>query len=182
MIIDTVIETPRLALRILEEDAASGPYLSWMNDADVLRYLEARHTTHTEESLRSFINSVRADDGALMMSIHLKDAGATQIGNIKLGEMDRRNGRCEMGVIIGAKEQWGMGLAPEAIGAMTRYAFDELGLKRVTATICSGNDGSVRAFLKAGFIIEGRMRDYWRFDDGYQDEVMLGCLPGDLQA
>lgn len=35
--------TPRLILSTLEVDAAAGPYLSWLRDPAVTRFLEVRH-------------------------------------------------------------------------------------------------------------------------------------------
>ena len=64
--------------------------------------------------------------------------------------------------------------ATEARLAITDYAFGSLHLNRVDAGIFSSNKGSLKAFLKAGFEIEGRLKKYRKLNDGWEDELLLG--------
>lgn len=169
------LETPHLWLRPLEESAATGPYLSWMQDAEILRFLEARFSVHTPESLAAFIRSMNDNPDALLLGMFLKE-DARHIGNIKLGPISREHARGDIGLLIGDKSVWGRGLATEAIAAVTRFAFDQLNLNRLYAGCYGGNDGSARAFVKAGWTIEAQLPRYWRLGDGWADHVILGCL------
>ena len=53
---------------------------------------------------------------------------------------------------------WGKGVATESLRALTEYAFTELGLVRLYATVMEWNPASARVLEKAGYEYEGRMR------------------------
>lgn len=176
MIFTGALETPQLWLRTLDESAATGPYLGWMQDPEILRFLEARFARHTPESLAGFIKSMNQNPDALLLGMFLKDDGR-HVGNIKLGPVSREHLRGDIGLLIGDKSVWGRGLATEAITALTRYGFESLNLNRLYAGCYGGNEGSMKAFLKAGWSVEGRIPRYWRLDDGtWAEHIMLGRL------
>jgi RimJ/RimL family protein N-acetyltransferase len=63
----------------------------------------------------------------------------------------------EIGYWLG-EEFWNRGIVTEAVEAMTRYAFEELGMVRVYAEVFDWNKASMRVLEKAGFDREGTMR------------------------
>ena len=71
------------------------------------------------------------------------------IGTIEL--YDVRHASATLGIIIGEKSHWSRGYGPEAIHALLEYAFDELGLERVTLSTFADNARARAAFRKAGF-------------------------------
>lgn len=68
--------------------------------------------------------------------------------------------RCsaEIGYWVGTP-YWGRGLATAAVGAVTEYAFEQLGLLRVYALPFAHNAASARVLEKAGFVREGVLRN-----------------------
>ena len=59
---------------------------------------------------------------------------------------------------------------------MLDHAFRRLGLHRVGLSVFAFNERAIRAYQKAGFRIEGRLREaIWR-DGHYVDEVQMGIL------
>lgn len=178
MKLDRPIETPRLRLRTLTAVDVTDRYLSWLVDTGVTRYLEARFTDHTDESLRGLIERMNASPDTLFLGIFIAE-GDVHIGNIKLGPVDPHHRRAEFGILIGDRDSWGRGFASEAIRALTDYAFETLGLHKVSCGVYDANEGSRRAFLKAGWFEEGRRRQHWSCDGGWHDDVQLGCIRGD---
>lgn len=71
-----------------------------------------------------------------------------------------------------AEPYWGRGLMTEAVRAVTRYAFDELGLFRIEAGVFGWNVSSVRVLEKVGYSFEGRLRKQV-FKDGQRVDVLL---------
>ena len=71
------------------------------------------------------------------------------IGTIEL--YDVRRASATLGIIIGEKTHWSRGYGPEAIHALLEYAFDDLGLERVTLSTFADNARARAAFRKAGF-------------------------------
>lgn len=66
-------------------------------------------------------------------------------------------------VIMIGKPFWGQGFGREALQLLLDYAFNERNLHRVQLTVNADNTRAVRAYERAGFVIEGRARDaYFR--------------------
>ena len=152
MITDGPIETARLLLRNLTEADASQRYLSWLNDPEVLRYLEIRFSKVGDlKELGSFVNAVNKSTDTLMLGIFRKDTGQ-HIGNIKLGPIKFDHARAEIGFLIGDRLSWGAGYASEAIQAVSQFGLDHLNLAKIGAGCYETNVGSMKALLKAGFL------------------------------
>lgn len=175
MRVERPLLTPRLELRTLDTGAAAGPYQAWMNDAEVLRYLEARHQRHDAASLRAFITQANESGDLLLLGMHLRDTGA-HVGNIKLGPIDWDNRRGEIGIIVGERNAQGKGLGTEALLALSRYAPAELGLHKLTAGFLDLNVGSARIFKKAGYYVEAVLKEHNSFDGQRRDVVRVALL------
>jgi RimJ/RimL family protein N-acetyltransferase len=98
------------------------------------------------------------------------------IGTLKLSNIRQHHWSCEIGLMIGDKTEWGKGCATEAIVLACRYAFETLKLHRVSAGCYSNNPASARAFTKAGFELEGRLREERLTPDGWVDTLLLGRI------
>jgi RimJ/RimL family protein N-acetyltransferase len=169
-----VVEGEHLSLRGLTPDDASEAHAAWMNDPEINCYTESRFTRHTLESIRQYIETITSANTNLFLAIIAKEEG--HIGNIKLSNIDRHHGTAEVGIIIGDKRCWGRGYGCEAIDLLAEYAFTTLGLRKLTAGIYETNTGSIRAFEKAGFVVEGVMKEQYISDGKAIDAVRLGRL------
>jgi len=58
-----------------------------------------------------------------------------------------------------SEELWGKGIMSEAVKLVTDYAFNQLGLFRIQASVYSKNPASMRVLEKAGYLKEGVMRN-----------------------
>ena len=167
--------TQRLILRNLSFDDAEGDYYSWMHDKEVVRYHEIRHVNLGRDDLRRYIKNMNESSEDLLLAICLLES-KKHIGNIRLGPIDKRNNRADLGLLIGDKDCWGKGYATEAIKKVTAYAFGELNLHRVEASAYAINEGSLKAFQKVGYEIEGCLTSHWLTEDGYVDEILVGIV------
>jgi len=172
------IFTDRLELSTLEPTAADGTYLRWLSDPDVVRFLEVRHQRHDRESLRSYIAAAIASSDTLLLGIYMQDS-RRHVGNIKLGPVDRPNRRSEIGLLIGETASRGIGLGREAIAAVTRYSFEVLDLRKVTAGYAEPNLASGAAFAAAGYVEEGRIPQQFFVEGRWVADVRLGRLSTD---
>ncbi len=171
------IRSRRLALNSLEREAGFGAYARWMRDEEVLKYLEVRHRDRDPEDLAAYIERMNDSPDDLLLGIFLSETDQ-HIGNVKLGGIDRLNKRGHIGIVIGECGYWGRGYAAEAIEALSRHAFDELGLHRVWAGCHGSHAASTKAFVKAGFVEEGRVKEHWLRDGAWEDQVLLGRVGG----
>lgn len=151
MILPEPIETSRLRLRSLHPSDVGETYLSWVNDPEIIRFLEVRFNgVQKHADLQSFVDSMSASPNNYIFGIFRKDDDR-HIGNIKLGPILREHARSEIGYLIGDRSSWGKGYATEAIHRVARFGLDDLGLKKIKAGCYEANIGSAKALLKAGF-------------------------------
>jgi RimJ/RimL family protein N-acetyltransferase len=165
----------RLTLRTLTESAADGPYLQWMQDPDIVRYLESRFSMFNRSDLARYIRAMNENEDVYLFGIFIS-ATDEHVGNIKLGPINRHHDVGEIGILIGAKDHWGKGVATEAIGGLTSWAMETLGLHKLTAGSYDVNEGSIHAFLKAGWFEEGRCREHYKSEGRRVDRVLLAYL------
>ena len=90
-------------------------YLSWMRDPLINQYLESRFSMpkHTKD-LVDFIEHVNVSPDSLLLGIFLSEDNR-HIGNIKIGPVNSRHARAELGYLIGDRGVWSMGYGSEAI-------------------------------------------------------------------
>ena len=78
-----------------------------------------------------------------------------------------------------APEARGRGIATRALGLVTRYALDELGLERVQLDIATDNEASMRVAERCGYRREGVLRSLYMKPGRRQDFVIYSLLPSD---
>ena len=67
-------------------------------------------------------------------------------------------------------------MGTETTSLMLSHAFERLALHRVGLTVFSYNMRAIRAYEKAGFKVEGRLRDAIMREGRYFDEIQMGVL------
>ncbi|MFH1877230.1 MAG: GNAT family protein [Candidatus Omnitrophota bacterium] len=169
------IEGANIYLRDVSLGDVNDVYLGWMNDPEVTRYLEARFSEHTLESIRDYVEKMASKEDEVFLAICEKDS-RKHIGNIKLGPIERNHKFAYISLVIGDKAFWGKGIASEAIGLMVKIAFDKYDLNKLLAGCYACNRGSARAFEKNGFKVEGVEKRRWLSGGEYVDGITLGLV------
>jgi ribosomal-protein-alanine N-acetyltransferase len=174
-----IVELPAqdIVLKTLTPENMSKDYVAWLNDPEVVQFLEVRHQQEykTQESIVAFVSSVLQANDSVLFGIFLKDDGR-HIGNIKLGFVSPHYHRADIGLMIGDKNSWGKGYATQAIRAVCIYGFDILKLRKIYAGAYAHNIGSIKAFEKLGFQREGIQRKHWEYNGQAEDGISLGLL------
>jgi [ribosomal protein S5]-alanine N-acetyltransferase len=152
------ITTPRLTISPLRSADVSESYIAWLNDPDINQYLETRHVSQTRATCLAFVRACEKDPHSHLFKIVRRDIG-DHIGNIKIGPVNPLYGSGDLSLLIGKKGCQGVGFGTEAIGAVTQWGFSVLRLHRVAAGCYDANLGSLRAFLRAGYTVEGFYRE-----------------------
>jgi len=171
------IEGDHIYLREVRPSDVNEDYYYWMNDPEVTQYLESRFYPNSLEGLRDYVASKLGDRNNVFLAIVLKE-GDRHIGNIKLGPINWIHRFADLGIMIGDKSNWRKGYATEAIRSLVGYAFRKLNLHKVTAGCYANNQGSLRAFEKAGFEMEGVRKEQFSWNGQYVDSVLLGIVRG----
>lgn len=147
----------RLTFRELRPEDVSETYISWLNDPMINQYLETRFTLQNKVSVCDFVATQLASPDNFLLRVALAEDDC-HIGNLKLGPINRHHASSMISPFIGEKALHGRGYAREAIDRVTRWGFESCGLYRLEAGCYDDNFGSLRAFLKAGYTVEGFRR------------------------
>ena len=169
----------RLMLRPLLPDDVDEVYVGWLNDPEVVRFIEARHSPHTIASVNDYVTTCHTSQDTHLLGI-FEQTGGLHVGNIKIGPVNMLHLCASIGLIIGEKKRWRLGYATEAISLASRYAFCDLKLHKLTAGIVRGNEASLQAFRKNRFVEEGIRRKQNLLDGVWHDEIILGLLAEDM--
>jgi [ribosomal protein S5]-alanine N-acetyltransferase len=93
---------------------------------------------------------------------------------------DVERAAAEVGYWLGTSF-WGRGLTTSALVALTRYAFDRhVELRRIYAVPYAWSAASVRVLEKAGYRLEGRMRQSAIKDGKVTDQLLYAILREEL--
>lgn len=97
------------------------------------------------------------------------------IGGCGVNEVDWKNSNCCVGIFLG-KPYWSSGYGTEAMKILVNFIFKEMNLNRIYLNVYSFNNRAITSYKKAGFKIEGRLREHiFRFGS-YHDEIIMGIL------
>lgn len=170
------IYNDKIMLRTLEKGDASQKYFDWLLDPAINRFLEVRFSPpKSVAELSEYIATSILSVDTLALGIFLRES-ERHIGNVKLGPIDWNHKVGAVGFILGDKEMWGKGYASMAISLVSKYAFENLGIAKLTAGCYSKNEGSRRALVKAGYKEEGRQLAQWEVDGLRQDGFLMGLV------
>lgn len=132
-------------------------FVRWFNDPEVRYWLSMSDGPElTLESEREWYDEMRADRAQVIWCIETEEG--QPIGNLGLHAIDEAQGRAMLGIAIGERDFWGRGYGAEAIRRVLRYAFAELGLRRVGLQVDEDNLRGIRCYEKGGFVREGLLR------------------------
>ena len=170
------IETQRLRLVAFSEKHLVERYVSWLNDPEVVRYSEQRHSTHTLESCREFWKSF---DGTPNLYWAIEEAATGRhIGNIDT-HIDAPNQVADVGIVLGEKEIWGVGYGGEAWNGVLEYLLGTGGMRKVTAGTMVTNAGMLGIMRKAGMVEEGRRQKNYLLDGDEVDLILVARFADD---
>ena len=99
--------------------------------------------------------------------------GRAHIGNVWLWDIDRRHRKAELRVVVGDGARAARGWARRRSIASAGYAFEQLDLHRVYAYVLGINPSARPAFERAGFSLEGTLRDDRWAGDRFIDSYLL---------
>lgn len=163
-----VLKGPRVTLRPAD-DGDPPRFVPWFADMEVTRYLGHRWGAALYQEI-DFCKRVGESKNDVFWMI---DADGETVGATGIHRIDWQSAHGTTGIIIGAKEKWRTGIASEAMGLRTRYAFRELNLHKLMTEAFVDNAASRRALEKNGYRTVGIHREHF-FTHGRWHDVWLG--------
>ena len=170
------IETPRLLLRKFTMEDAEQMFVNWANDDEVTRFLT--WPSHGDiETSRSIIRSWMeeyASEKRYEWCIEWKENGQA-IGSISVVDLKENIEAVEIGYCIG-RAYWQRGIVSEALDALIRFFFDEVGARRIESRHDPCNPNSGKVMLKCGMKYEGTRIKADKNNSGICDVSMCGII------
>ena len=169
----------RVGLRALDKSDIGPRYLTWLQDRDITRHLETGAFPLTLDDLHRYYAHFAAPSAAPPACVffaiqHL--ATSEHIGNIKLEPIHWLHRTATLGLVIGDKRFHGQGLGEEATRLCLRYAFERLGLRKVSLGVLASNTRAFQLYRRLGFVVEGcKRQEYWS-DGAYHDAHVMGLF------
>jgi diamine N-acetyltransferase len=157
-------------------------FVEWLNDPEVKRGLSliVPLSTTQEEAWFDSLRTKPIHEHPLGIEVQTPE-GWLLVGNLSLMDIDWRNRLAEVGIFIGEKRYWNQGYGRDAMVLMLRHAFFYLGLNRVFLRVFETNPRAVRSYEKAGFVLEGRMRQAQYQDGKFVDVLLMSALQAEWQ-
>lgn len=168
-----MIDGDKVRLRPLRrEDVAL--FVEWLRDPEVAHHLGRMPFPRTEADERRWVEKVAADESNHVFAI--EEADGAVIGSIGLHNMEWGAGKAELGIVIGEKRYWDQGYGTDAVRALLGFAFDEMGLRRISLTVFDDNPRAVRVYEKCGFRHEGVERVARDGAGAFRNELRMGIV------
>ncbi|HUF38048.1 MAG TPA: GNAT family protein [Anaerolineales bacterium] len=173
---------PRIRLRRPEREDLP-LFVTWLNDQEVRAGLSMYLPIGLAEEEHWFEEMIRRPQEERGLAVEIPHGeGWRPIGSTSLFSFDWRIRSAEFGILIGDKTVWDQGYGTEVTQLMLDHAFGTLNLNRLQLRVNATNLRASRAYEKAGYTLEGTLREAV-FDDGvYSDLHLMSVLRSEWEA
>ncbi len=158
-------------------------FQEWLNDTEVSDNLSVYLPLSTVDEEQWFDAASRLPAEEKPLSIEVNEGhGWRLIGNLGFFNLEWANRCAEFGIFIGDKSVWNRGYGTETVQLLLRHAFETLNLHRIYLRVYSTNRRARRAYEKAGFVLEGTMREAVYRHGCYADIHIMSVLRSEWDA
>jgi RimJ/RimL family protein N-acetyltransferase len=178
----SVIYGKRIRLRAAEQEDVK-TFFEWVNDPEVTRGLSLYLPMSMRDEENWFEGLAKRDPHEKPLAIEVrKGRNWKLIGNCGVFGIDFVNRSGELGIVIGEKSEWDKGYGSETMTLLLRHGFETLNLHRIFLRVYAGNVRAVRSYEKAGFALEGRLREAVYKFGKYDDVLIMSVLRSEWTA
>jgi len=168
-----ILSSHRIYIRELSDKDITDEYLRWFKDKVVIEFLEAKNIERRD--VLEYIEFGKKHSIYYLYAICDKNSNE-HIGNIKIGNIDRKHMISDLVTIIGNRNYWGKGLATEAIKLGNKLAFEKYDIRKLTGGMYSDNIASIKCYTRAGWVIEGVLKGHYLLNGKTLDRVCVSCF------
>jgi RimJ/RimL family protein N-acetyltransferase len=149
----------RIRLRGMERNDIPRSF-EWINDPEVNEGLAVYLPMSLRDEEQWFDQMAQRDQAEKPMAIEARDGGGWKlIGNCGVFNIEWTNRSAELGIAIGEKSVWNQGYGTETMKLLLEHGFETLNLNRIYLRVYSTNPRAIHAYEKAGFVLEGTLRE-----------------------
>jgi RimJ/RimL family protein N-acetyltransferase len=152
----------------------SRTFFEWINDRDLVSLSAAYRPVH-EEAHQRWFSEIQSRPDVVVFGIRELSSGAL-VGSAQLLNISPVHRSGELQIRIGDGSGRNRGLGTAAVKLLVRFAFEDLNVRRVYLHVFASNEPAIRAYEKAGFEEEGRMREAVYVDGQYVDVIIMALM------
>ena len=172
----SIIFGKRVRLRAVEHEDVK-KFHEWVNDPEVTRGLAMYLPMSLADEENWFNSHAKRDPKEKPLAIEVRKGKTWKlIGNCGVFEIESVNSSAELGIMIGEKSEWNKGYGSEVMTLLVRHCIETLNLNRVFLRVYTDNIHAVRSYEKAGFVLEGRLREAVYKFGKYEDVLVMSVL------
>ena len=171
------LETDRLILRRFRLDDSGAAFQNWTSDKRVTEFLRwpAHDTVNTTKKIIQMWVDGYARDDFYQWAIVLKNNGNGPVGTISVVDRNDALNILHIGYCIGSR-WWNQGITSEALAAVIRFFFEQVGAGRIDSRHDPRNPGSGKVMENCGLTREGILRRSDWNNQGVCDAVWYAIL------
>lgn len=166
------IKTDRLILRRLRVEDAESAYNGWCANKNVAMYVTWNVHESIEETKELYEAWVQEYENleTYRWGVEIKDTHEL-IGVIDVpSKKFLKHGTFEIGYVY-KKSSWGNGYGTEALKAVIKYLFEEVGAETIYADYMVNNPASGKVMKKSGMTFEGILRSRINDKNGVRNDL-----------
>ncbi|HXF84362.1 MAG TPA: GNAT family protein [Anaerolineales bacterium] len=173
----SIIYGRRIRLRAIERSDVE-KFHQWVNDPEVTAGLALYLPMSFREEEKWFEEIANRPKEEMPFAIERREKKDDWrlIGNCGIFGIDWRARSGEIGIMIGEKSVWDQGYGTESVQTLVRHGFETLNLNRLFLRVYGENRRAQRAYEKAGFVLEGCLRQAVYKHGRYDDVLIMSIL------
>jgi RimJ/RimL family protein N-acetyltransferase len=171
----------KLYLRGIEKEDLSGNMIQWPNDPEVTYYMVMGAIPNggpiycSWDSAEEEYEILKKSNKDILFAIVDKKSDE-MIGLVGLYDISWIPRHAELRIVIGEKDFWNKGYGTEATKLVIKYGFEKLNLNKVYLGVNAEDRRAVKAYQKAGFLKEGKLRQHVYRNSKYYDIIKMSVL------
>lgn len=165
----------RIYLNEIKETDLTEKVMKWFKDEDLMKFYTSSKQAITKEKLLHSIQEGKTMGNLFTFGIFTVE-GDKLIGTIKLGPIHEVHKTSDLVILIGDRNYLGKGLAVEAIQVGNELAFEEFDIRKLYGGMYESNIPSIKAYTRAGWLIEGRLKGFYWENGRNEDRILVGCF------
>jgi len=100
----------------------------------------------------------------------------TPIGLIDVFDLEPKDRRAALGILIVHDENRGKGYGEEVLSLISNYCFTHLGLHQLYANVTTDNSASIKLFEKCNFKSVGTKKEWVLVNGKFKDEILYQLI------
>lgn len=134
----------------------------------------------SKDTYDEWLNNTLKDENKHRFIVESPDDGS--VGVISLTDIDWKNKKATHGIKFLKKENRNKGYGTDALMALMKFAFEELGIHRLETTIFTTNEASIALHKKCGWKEEGLQREAIFKNNCFKDVLIFSILDSEYKA